>query len=118
MKMLRFAAFLPPSDVRGRGKQETTLTKWWFQHPHASLFDLLLVDEEQIKVAIDGQIFFDLFDPSNGPKESQSLLAHWLPTQLEYSITPEISHEINALPSNSSRQAYRKRERSYTKANT
>lgn len=114
-RMWQYLGFEPIGEVRGRGKQETTLTKWWYRHPHASLFDLLPTDDEQILVTIDGPIFFDLCDPSAAP-ESQSLVADWLPTQLEYLITPELSNEINAVSSSRARQEYKKREQSYNKA--
>jgi hypothetical protein len=114
-QMWQHLGFQPIGEVRGRGKQETTLTKWWYQHPHASLFDLRPADDEQILVTIDGPIFFDLCDPSATP-ESQALVADWLPTQLEYLITPELSNEINTVSSKSARQAYKKREQSYGEA--
>jgi hypothetical protein len=114
-KLWETLGFRPLGDVRGRGKQETVLTKWWYQHRHATLFDLLPIAEEQTRVALDGEIFFDLLDPSSSLEESKALEADWLPTQLEYLITPQLLHEINAQQPTSIRQIARKRAEAYEK---
>jgi len=84
-------------EKHGRSKQGSTLTVWWFDHGHPTLFTL--ADEQKIgsklPVVIDANIFYDLqkSPQSASEKESHSLLAGWLNIKLH--LTPEIYNEIN-----------------------
>jgi len=89
--------FFAVDDKKGRSKQGSTLTVWWFDHGHPTLFTL--VDEQKIgsklPVVIDANIFYDLqkSPQSASEKESHSLLAEWLNVKLY--LTTEIYNEIN-----------------------
>ena len=81
----------------GRSKQGSTLTVWWFDHGHPTLFTL--ADKQKIDsklpVVIDANIFYDLQSTPKSitEKESQSLLADWL--NVELCLTSEIYNEID-----------------------
>ncbi len=89
--------FSAVNNKKGRSKQGSTLTVWWFDHGHPTLFTL--ADEQKIgsklPVVIDANIFDDLQDipKSVTEKESQSLLANCL--NVELCLTSEIYNEID-----------------------
>ena len=90
--------FAATHEIPGRGKHDTTLTVWWFDHGHPTLFSY--ADEQRtesrLKVVIDANVFFELRDPSASPnEESQSLLADWLQENVELCVTKEIFNEID-----------------------
>lgn len=90
--------FVPVHEMPGRSKHGTTLTVWWFDHGHPTLFSY--ADEQQtaskLKVAIDANVFFQLQDsPKPSNEESQSLLADWLQENVELCVTNEIFNEID-----------------------
>ncbi len=81
----------------GRSKDgTTTLTVWWFDYEHPTLFTFAAEQQtqSQLKVAIDANIFYQLYEtPAPANEEAQSLLADWL--DVELCLTNEISAEIN-----------------------
>ncbi|MEN8216759.1 MAG: GNAT family N-acetyltransferase [Pseudomonadota bacterium] len=89
--------FCAISEMPGRSKHGSTLTIWWFDHGHPTLFTL--ADEQRIRskltVVIDANIFYELqgTPQSANEKESQSLLADWL--NVELCLTSEIYNEID-----------------------
>jgi GNAT superfamily N-acetyltransferase/predicted nucleic acid-binding protein len=90
--------FVPVSEQPGRGKKPEELTTWWFSHGHPDLFTE--TESEKLKsklcVVIDTNVLFDLKDSSReGHIESTSLMADWLPSNLELCVTDEILTDIN-----------------------
>jgi GNAT superfamily N-acetyltransferase len=89
--------FVAMGEKPGRSKQGSTLTVWWFEHGHPTLFTR--TDEQRspakLRVVIDANIFYDLQDTpkTENQKESHSLLAGWL--NLELCLTKETYNEIN-----------------------
>lgn len=88
--------FVATSEMPGRSKHGTTLTVWWYDYGHPTLFShAAKEDDSKVKVAIDANVFFQLqdpFDPAN--EESQSLLADWLQENIELCVTHEIWNEV------------------------
>ena len=86
------------SEMPGRSKQGTTLTIWWFDHEHPTLFTFADTQRtrSKLQVPIDANVFYDLAEPPM-PKneESQSLLADWLQENIELCLTSEIFNEID-----------------------
>jgi len=86
------------SEMPGRSKQGTTLTIWWFDHEHPTLFTFADTQRtrSKLKVAIDANVFLDLAQPPMPEsEESLSLLADWLQENIELCLTSEIFNEIN-----------------------
>ena len=84
-------------DIAGRSKYGTTLTVWWFDHGHPTLFTYAAVQEQaesNLKVVIDANIFYDLEEPPSSANElSHALTSDWLDITL--CLTNEIFTEIN-----------------------
>ncbi len=99
--------FIAVHEIPGRSKHGTTLTVWWFDHGHPTLFSYADQQriESKLKVAIDANVFFQLQDPLNhSNEESQSLLADWLQENIELCVTNEILNEIDRHPDKSARK--------------
>ena len=96
---LGFAAI---GEGRGRGKSESVLTRWWYEHPHPTLFSSrvsYLSAQSLIDIAIDIDVFYDLVIPSSkeGEVESRLLKSDWLGDEIQLCVTPELFNEINRL---------------------
>lgn len=91
-KVWESLGFHPQNEKDGRGKEPSTLTFWWYDHGHKSLFDT--ASFEKHKVAFDMNIFID-FQSVNGDKASLALRADWLQDDICLVRTPELMHEIN-----------------------
>lgn len=113
-KLWQKLGFVAQYDQPGRGKVRTDLTYWWFDNGHPTLFTDAIVEQVKSKicVAIDANIFFDLFDASRvGHIESGSLRADWISDAIELCVTDEILNDINR----SKDDAERRRERELVK---
>ena len=106
---LGFAAL---GEKQGRGLNQSVLTRWWYDHPHPTLFSNSASSESAhspIDVAIDLNVFYDLIVPSSrgGAEESRSLQSDWLMDEIQLCVTSELFNEINRLPSPQDRQGQR-----------
>lgn len=94
--------FEPIDDVPGRSAQGHLLTVWWrdFGHPH------LFSDPAptKTKVAIDTDVFLDLFEARRGGEESRHLLDDWVADQIELCATKELANELNRQPDSDARR--------------
>jgi len=89
--------FRPRSEVRGRGRSDTTLTVWWLSNNVPDLFTL--ADEPPTTtVAIDHNVFKDLTLERDRPgaEQSQSLEADWLREQITLKVTTESFREADS----------------------
>lgn len=84
-------------EVPGRSRHGSTLTVWWFDFGHPTLFSYAVeqqAESKKLSVVIDANIFYDLAEPPSTDNElSHSLLADWLDIQM--CLTNEIPTEIN-----------------------
>ena len=102
--------FVALEETTGRARVPTTLTFWWFDNGHPTLFtdSILEIAKSKTCVILDSNVFFDLNDPLRlGHEESISLLADWLSDSIEICVSDEILNEIDRNPD----EAARKRER-------
>lgn len=93
-------------EIPGRSKSGSTLTVWWLDFGHPTLFTHVIEQRTQSKLAvvIDANIFYDLIEPPTTNNQlSHSLLSDWL--DIELCLTNEINTEINR----SNDQSQRKR---------
>ncbi|RLF27107.1 MAG: hypothetical protein DRN14_05815 [Thermoplasmata archaeon] len=81
-------------EKAGRSKDgKTTLGIWMFDHGHPTLFSYAEQQSENIKVAIDANVFYQLQYPEvAGNEESITLWEPWL--EIDLYLTPEIFNEI------------------------
>ena len=106
---LGFAAL---GEKPGRGLNGAVLTRWWYEHPHPTLFSASVSSvgaQSPIDVAIDLNIFYDLVTPSfrEGAEESRSLRNDWLTDEIQLCVTGELFNEINRLARPQERQGQR-----------
>ena len=106
---LGFAAI---GERPGRGMNRSVLTRWWYEHPHPTLFSnnaYYVSAQSPIDVAIDLSVFYDLVMPSSreSEDESRSLQSDWLIDEVQLCVTGELFNEINKLESPHARQGQR-----------
>lgn len=109
--------FVAQYDQPGRGKVKTDLTYWWFDNGHPTLFTDAVAEQVKSKIciAIDSNIFFDLFDSSRGGHvESGSLRADWMSDAIEICVTDEILNDINRSKDEEERQRERELVKQFT----
>jgi len=110
-KMWQKFGFIPLSERLGRGQKAKTLTYWWYDHGHPTLFTI--ADEKNIQsklaVVLDANIFFRLkgHDTPNNT-ESKALQADWLEDEIELCLTNEIFNEIYRNIDPNEREKYRR----------
>lgn len=87
--------FYASGEIPGRSKQGSTLTVWWFDHGHPTLFSYVQNQESgPLKVVVDANVFYEIIvQPTAENQLSHSLLADWL--DIELCLTNEIFTEIN-----------------------
>ena len=106
---LGFAAI---GERAGRRMSGSVLTRWWYEHPHPTLFSnqaTYLSAQSPIDVAIDLNIFYDLVTSSHREEadESRALQSDWLEDDIRLCVTPELFNEINRLASRTFRDEQR-----------
>ena len=104
--------FTAIGEKPGRGKKQTVLTRWWYEHLHPSLFSntpLGMDSQSPIDVAMDLSVFYDLVLPSSGERsdESRSLQSDWLADEIQLCVTGELFNEIDRLPGAQARKTQR-----------
>ena len=104
--------FAAVGERPGRGMNGAVLTRWWYEHPHRTLFSneaSYVGTRAPIDVAIDLNVFYDLVIPSyrEGTEGSRSLQSDWLGDEIQLCATAELFNEINELASPQVRQQQR-----------
>lgn len=89
--------FIARNDIEGRAKGTTMLTKWWMDFGHPDLFSLSINEHLQSKscVVIDANIFYGIYSNEREDDEAKSLVADWIPENIELCLTDEIYNEID-----------------------
>ncbi len=107
--------FIPIGEKKGRGKEEKTLTCWWFDHGHPTLFTFAA--EKQIENKrigfVDTNILIDWFNDES--EESKALLADWLKDELELCVADEILNEIDRSEDAEKRKIMKERAHNLTR---
>jgi predicted nucleic acid-binding protein len=107
--------FIAKGEKLGRAMQETTLTIWFYDYGHPSIFQYM--EDERVKsktkVVIDANIFFELNKTRSEFEEVQGLLADWIDEDIVFCLTPEIFNEINRNENEEVRIRTRKNAESY-----
>ena len=89
-------------------------TYWWLDYCHPNLFSTAVSQQREVKLlaVINTDIFFDLYlNEDRENKDSKSLLADWLQSELELCLTDEIFNIINSVI----KVDERKRQQSFAK---
>jgi len=84
--------FVALDEKPGRGEKQRVLTRYWFDHGHATLFSSSLEHGKTIAV-MDANVLFDIQDGRD--VESTALLADWLSENVELKITTEVFNEVD-----------------------
>lgn len=94
-RLWRSFGFKPKDQMRGRGKKETTLIKWWYDFGNPDLFSQFQVEDDKLKVVIDSNIVIKLRDiDSIQDEEIKYLDATWVYDSVDFFFAPEIYSEI------------------------
>jgi len=94
----RSVGFVPLAEIRGRGRDETRLTCFRFDHGHADLWTDHRAHLAQTKAVavLDANVFFDLAGESSSThNESQALRADWVAEYAVLWIADELYAEID-----------------------
>lgn len=103
--------FVAIGEKPGRGKQETTLTEYRFDHGNPTLFSdaVRRITETTITAVLDANIIFDLADKlSTRHGNAMALRADWISDRVSYWRTNELLNEINRNEDSRSRKERRK----------
>ncbi|HSR52657.1 MAG TPA: GNAT family N-acetyltransferase [Acidobacteriota bacterium] len=89
--------FAALDEKKGRGKDRATLTYWWLDHGHRTLFSEAEEHEarDRAKAVVDANVFFDFQDSSKKADASKALRADWLRDEIFLLVTSELLNEIN-----------------------
>jgi GNAT superfamily N-acetyltransferase len=92
-------------ETVGRGKGREVVDLWWLSHGLPDLFSSSGLDDSEMLVAIDHNVFLDLIRdrPGAGPDESRALESDWLQGLVRLAVTHETRNEIWRLPNQSDR---------------
>lgn len=82
------------TESRGRSREGLPLTSWWLDFGHPSLFTLDRGDEPRVRIAIDADVFIDLFEDRPGSDESRRLVTDWVVDVAELVITKSVLNDI------------------------
>lgn len=104
--------FVPLGDKCGNNRDGKLLTFWRRSHNPPNLISILFQQKVETKlcVAIDADIFYDLYiddDIDKDSQEAKSLLADWLQPNLELCLTNEIFNYINLKENSETREKLR-----------
>jgi len=90
--------FHAQSYLKGRGKEEKELVRWWRSHGEDDLFSYgaTCLCALKLTVAIDMNVLIDLYEkPSKKNAASRALQADWLADDIELFVTVETFNEIH-----------------------
>lgn len=93
--------FKPRSHKQGRGKDGAELVFWWRDHGHPNLFSAQIeyLETAVIRAVLDANVAFDLIDAQRSyHEESTGLMVDWLRPLVQYSVSPQLSLEIQRQP--------------------
>lgn len=97
--------FVAKGKACGRGGDRAELTIWHVDHGHPDLFS---ADPVKTRVAIDANVFFDLWAPDRPKREVSGALAEpWVEDAVELVLTPEIYNDIQRAGSIAERERSR-----------
>ena len=85
------------TEMPVRSKSGSTLTVWWLDHGHPTLFSISETQvPSRLRDAIDANVFYQLQQqPGRANEVSHALLADWLQEDVELCVTDEILNEID-----------------------
>lgn len=108
--------FIALHEVNGKGNNAAPLTVWRMELCHLDLFLSALTQRLETKstLVIDANIFYGLFSASPSDSEAKSLLADWVPDNVELCLTDEIFNEINRRGSPEERAKNRQLAKSFS----
>lgn len=90
--------FVAVDEFTGKNEQKRTVTRWRYEIRTMPLFANIERKDNLVKVAIDANVFFDLYDNDEirvSREESKALMADWLQQFIDLRLTDEIFNEIN-----------------------
>lgn len=109
--------FEPVNEAAGRSQARYPLTTWWRGFGHPTLFSSHRDQTRPlVRIAIDTDVFHDLFEDRPNSIESRSLMTDWVREVAEVVITKEVVTEANRHSDGSIRALNRRRVDSFPRA--
>jgi predicted nucleic acid-binding protein len=108
--------FIAMNEVQGKGSDFAPLTLWWMDFGHPDLLSIAARDHlvDKTCLVIDANIFYGIYSNKKEDEESKSLVADWLPENIELCLTDEIFNEINRRDAPEERIKNRRLTQSFT----
>lgn len=108
--------FIAINETQGKGKDAAPLTIWWMDFGHPDLLTTAAKDHliDKTCLVIDANVFYGIYSDEKEDEESKSLVADWLPENIELCLTDEIFNEINRRGSTEERLKNRQLTQSFT----
>lgn len=108
--------FVYRTEVVGRGKDSAILSCWWMELDNPNLFSTVENEFKNNKmcVVIDANVFYGIYSDERDDEEAKSLVADWLPDNIELCLTDEILNEIQRNDNKEERLHSLKLTNSYT----
>lgn len=86
--------FVAIKEAPGRSRERLPLTWWWLDFGHPTLFSIQPDEEQRIQIALDMDVFIDLFEEREHSEESRGLLSDWMVEISQLVITKTLTKEI------------------------
>lgn len=90
--------FEATTEAPGRSRKGLPLTSWWLDFGYPTLFTTEDRDEPRVRIAIDTDVFIDLFEERPHCQESRGLMTDWVVDVAELVITKSVINDINKHP--------------------
>ncbi len=109
--------FVASGEAAGRGGDSAPLTHWWMDFGHPDLFSATERSylAGKLCLVIDANIFYGLYSDDKDDAEAKSLIADWLPDNIELCLTDEIFNEIDRQQNIDERTKNRQLAQSFSK---
>ena len=103
--------FIARDEAQGRGKDTALLTRWWMDFGHPDLFSFAAKDSliSKLCLVIDSNVFYGIYSSEKKDDEAKSLIADWLPDNIELCVTDEIFNEIDRRNTNTKERSEKRR---------
>lgn len=110
--------FEATKEVPGRSRDGLPLTLWWLDFGHPTLFSTHSEQAQRIGVALDTDVFIDIFEEREHSDESRELLSDWVIEIAQLVVTKAVGTELIKNKDPEIRRRSRSNFRTFARANS